>query len=203
MRNKNFIVGVSVVFCFLFSAFTCSAQSACPDVNAGSDVSICSGCATLSATVQGSVATTSYSVASVPYAGHYYFAGANPVSIGIDDHWSPVVTIPFCFSYYGNNYTQCVIGSNAVLSFNTGNAGAYNTWPIGAAIPSATPADLKNCIMAPWHDIDPSVYTYSTPVISWDVYGTSPCRAFVVSWNTCSMFDCNSEIATSQLVLYE
>jgi len=74
---------------------------------------------------------------------------------------------------------------------------------ISAAIPSSTPTDLLNCIMGPWHDIDPSVTSFSNPQITWGIYGTAPCRAFVVSWNTVSMFSCNSMIATSQIVLYE
>jgi len=180
------------------------AQSPTPTVSiTPANPSICTGgCITLNASVVGTVATTSYSVSPTPYVP-FSFTGPNPVLVNIDDTWSGVINIPFCFSFYGNTYTQCVIGSNAVISFNLTNATNYNTWPISAAIPSSTPADLLNCIMGPWHDIDPSVTTYSNPQITWGVYGTAPGRAFVVSYNTVSMFSCNTMIATSQIVLYE
>src|SRR3990172_1427500 len=202
--NKNNKIGISVflfsVSFFLFSIFTCSAQSACPSVTTGPNVSICSGCTTLTATIQGSVATTSYAVASTPYVPYSYTTGTNVLN-NIDDKWIGVINLPFCFQFYGNTYSQCIIGSNAVISFNLGSAGGYNTWPISAAIPSATPADLLNSIMGPWHDIDPAV----AGDIYYNTYGTAPCRAFVISWNQVPMFSgvCNSLIATSQIVLYE
>ncbi len=179
-----------------------TAQSACPSLTVSPNVNLCTGCTTLTAAVQGTVATTSYSVSSTPYSP-YSYTGANSVLVNIDDTWSGVINIPFCFSFYGTTYNQCVIGSNAIISFDQANAGNYNTWSIGGAIPFSSPSDLVNCIMAPWHDIDPSVTSYSSPTITWQTYGTSPCRAFVVSWTNVSMFDCNAMIATSQAVLHE
>ncbi|TAF87430.1 MAG: hypothetical protein EAZ48_03590 [Flavobacteriia bacterium] len=42
-----------------------------------------------------------------------------------DDSWSGSVAIGFPFSFYGNTYSQCVIGSNGIVSFNLSNAGGY------------------------------------------------------------------------------
>ena len=203
-KSNKFLSFSGLVICLLVETSS-FAQPACPTVTVSpNNVGICSGCTTLTATVQGTVATTSYSVSATPYVP-YSFTGPNSVLVNIDDTWSAVVPIPFCFSFYGNTYTQCVIGSNAEISFDLANANMYNTWAISAAIPSAAPSDLTNSIMAPWHDIDPSVTSYSTPQITWGIYGTAPCRAFVVSWNNVSMFSptCNAQIATSQVVLYE
>ncbi len=200
---------LTVVF-FLFFVFSIFVQKssaqgfACPSVSVTPNVSICSGCTPLTATVQGTVETTSYTVGPVAYSPFSYNTGTS-VLVNIDDTWSSTITIPFCFSFYGNTYTQCVIGSNAIISFNLGNASNYNTWSINSAVPSASPADLLNCIMGPWHDIDPSVTSYSTPLIKYSVQGTAPCRAFVVSWTDIPMYSgsCNSQLATSQVVLYE
>lgn len=193
------ILKILILFVFFIVESKSFAQSACPSVTVSPhSSSICNGCTTLTATVQGSVATTSYSVAQTAYTP-FSFTGGTPILVNIDDTWSGVITLPFCFQFYGQTYTQCLIGSNALISFDLSNAGAYNTWPIAAAIPSSTPLDLLNCIMGPWHDIDPSV----GGDINWAIYGTAPCRALVVNWNQVPMFSCNSMIATSQIVLYE
>ncbi|HEU4717251.1 MAG TPA: gliding motility-associated C-terminal domain-containing protein, partial [Bacteroidia bacterium] len=78
----------------------------------------------------------------------------------------------------------------------------YCQWPINAAIPSN--ADPMNSIMAPWHDIDPSVGTPTSATdVNWQVFGTAPCREFCISWNDVAMYDCNNLIATSQVILHE
>src|ERR1035437_3646908 len=122
-NNKlNKLISFSaLVFCLLIENISFS-QSACPDVNAGPNVSICSGCTTLSATVQGSVATTSYSVSSIAYTPFSYSTGT-PILVNIDDKWSPAVSLPFCFQFFGNTYNQVVIGANGLISFNTAYAG--------------------------------------------------------------------------------
>jgi hypothetical protein len=170
----------AIFFSILLFSQKVSAQGfACPQVTVSPNVSICNGCTPLTATVQGTVATTSYTVASTAYNPFSYTTGTS-VLLGIDDTWSSVISLPFCFQFYGTTYNQVVIGSNAILSFDVSNAGNYNTWPISSAMPNAGVSDMLNCIMAPWHDIDPSVNSNSTPTIKWSIQGTAPCRAFVV-----------------------
>src|SRR5688572_4495969 len=94
---------------------------ACPAVTTGANQTICSGCTNITSTIQGTVATTSYSTSTIPYAPFSYAAG-DPILIGIDDVWSGVINLPFCFEFYGNTYTQCLIGSNGVISFDLANA---------------------------------------------------------------------------------
>src|SRR5687767_4367334 len=72
-----------------------------------------------------------------------------------DDQWSTVINLPFPFTFYGNVYNQCLMGSNGAISFNTANASAYNTWPINAPMPNPMPADMRNTIMSPWEDLFP------------------------------------------------
>jgi hypothetical protein len=45
-----------------------------------------------------------------------------------DDSWSGVVNIGFPFNFYGQNYNQCVIGSNGLVSFNLANANGFCPW---------------------------------------------------------------------------
>ncbi|MBI4929682.1 MAG: T9SS type A sorting domain-containing protein [Bacteroidetes bacterium] len=124
-----------------------------------------------------------------------------PALVNIDDQWSGVIPIGFTFCFYGDTFNQCVIGSNEVISFNLANASGYNTWPISAAIPSTTPADLLNSIMAPWQDVDASL----GGAITYNTSGTTPNRKFVVSFNNIPMFSatCNNLTSTSQIILYE
>jgi gliding motility-associated-like protein len=200
---KNLLYAFTFVFCFFAYTKTVYGQaSACPQVTVAPAGPICSGnCVNLTATVQGSVATTSYSVASIPYSPYPYNSGM-PVLINIDDTWSGVINMPFCFEFFGNTYNKIVIGSNAIVTFDTTLANGYCQWPINNPIPSNQ--NPMNSIMAPYHDIDPSVPTPTSATdINWQVTGTAPCREFIVSWNDVAMFSCNNLIATSQMVLHE
>ncbi|MBK5285979.1 MAG: SprB repeat-containing protein, partial [Bacteroidia bacterium] len=193
---KKHLLGIILL---IFSSQILLAQPGCPNVTVTpANTTICSGCTTLTATVQGTVTTTSYTADSIPYTPYSYNTGT-PVLIGVDDLWSGVITLPFCFDFYGATYNQCIIGSNGCIGFNIANANQYNTWPIGAPIPSAAPTDMLNTIMGPWHDVDPGVAGQQY----FDLQGTAPCRRLVVSWYQIAMFQCNSLIATHQIVLYE
>lgn len=186
---------------FLLSAANLSAQgTACPDVVAGPDTSLCGtgGCVTLNANIQGTVTTNTYTVGSIPY-NPYPWVGTNQVLVNIDDIWTSVVPLPFCFDFFGTTYNNIVIGSNAIITFDVTQANQYCQWPINAAIPSNTCP--MNSVMAPWHDIDPSVGNFAA--VTWEVYGTAPCREMVISWDTVPMFSCNAMIASSQMVLHE
>src|ERR1043166_4689081 len=56
-----------------------------------------------------------------------------------DDQWSPILPIGFTFQFFGNNFTQCLISSNGIISFDLVNSngqtppGGYCPWPISAA----------------------------------------------------------------------
>src|SRR6185295_12541197 len=89
-----------------------------------------------------------------PYTPDLFTSGT-AVAVG-DDQWSTVsVPIGFSFCFFGNTYTNCIIGSNGEIGFNVGNAGFYNTWPISAAEPTAIPGDLTNTVQGPWQDLYP------------------------------------------------
>ena len=188
----------------LFTNLILFAQSACPQVTISPVSPICAGnCVNLTATVQGSVATTSYTISTTPYTP-YSFTGGTPVLVNIDDTWSPVVNMPFCFQFFGNTYNQFIIGSNGLISFDvvTYTPSSYCQWPISNSIPSNL--NPLNSIMAPYEDIDPGIGTPTSATdINWAVYGTAPCRYMVINYNDVAMFSCTSLITTSQIVLHE
>lgn len=187
-----------LVFCLLFGMHTLSAQGvSCPAVVAEPDTTLpCASCVTLEATPVSGFTTTDYSVGQIPYVP-YSFTQGTQILINIDDIYSSTIPIGFDFCFYGNSYNQLNIGSNGIITFDLTNSGQVCPWPINNAIPS--PLNPTNSIMAPWHDIDPSI----AGSVRWATYGTAPCRVFVVTWANCAMFSCNNLIATQQIAIYE
>ena len=102
MNNKFYLL----IFALICSTVGFSQFPGCPDVNAGIDqVLPCSqNCTNLTATPFHTGAPTSYAVSSVPHTPPiaYNAAGGTAVSVGTDDVWSPPITIPFNFCFYGS-----------------------------------------------------------------------------------------------------
>jgi gliding motility-associated-like protein len=130
---------------------------------------------------------------------HATIIGTTPTGSGIsaDDGYSGVFPLGFTFNFYGTNYTQCVIGSNGLISFDLTLAGAYCPWPITAAL--AGNPSARNAICGPWCDILISAggsITYSTA-------GVAPNRRFAVTWCGTGMYSCTTQWTTSQIIIYE
>jgi uncharacterized repeat protein (TIGR01451 family) len=138
-----------------------------------------------------------YVVTGIPYAPDSLTA---PTVVTLfDDEWSNAITIGFPFCFFGNTYSQCIIGSNGSISFNLANAGGYETWPIAVPFPSTTPPDLMNTINAPWQDINPGV----GGVIRYQRMGTAPYRRFVVEYKDIPIFSCTNTLYSAQIIIYE
>lgn len=77
-----------------------------------------------------------------------------------DDSYSGVVPIGFSFNFYGTNKTQCVIGSNGVVTFNLTKANGYCPWALGGAgtLPNPGFNDALNACMPAYHDMNPSIF---------------------------------------------
>lgn len=174
--------------------------SVCP-ISAGADQTICApNCANLTGTYVASnlpgTGANAYVQSVIPYAPDPYNVGT---SIFLsDDQWSQIINIPFPFCYYGNTYTQCLVGSNGVLTFNLGTAGGYCTWPIPANNAPSNTYGFSNVIMGPWHDLNCA----AGGQVRYTTYGTAPCRRFVVSWYQVPMYSCGTPL-TQQITLYE
>lgn len=131
-------------------------------------------------------------------------AGLNmnaPTSVFLsDDAFSGVVNIGFTFNFYNNNYTQCVIGSNGLLSFNLANANGYNAWALGGVgtLPNAGFNDARNATMGCYQDMNPGLGGQ----IQYQTIGTAPNRIFAVLYKEIPMFSCGSCTYMS-ILLYE
>ncbi len=183
----------------------------CPAVATNNNVDLECGetCTTLHASAVAGAQTTAYTVAQIPYNPPQPFNVGTPILVSIDDTWSNTINLPFNFCFFGTTNNQLVVGSNGVVSFDVTNAGNVNSWQIPGPIPSANPADLTNCIMGPWHDMDPT----NQGAIYYSIGGTYPCRSFTVSWYEVPMYGDPNSVSTSQcpdplfevqqIVLYE
>ena len=147
---------------------------------------ICAGgSATLTAVVTpggggGSAPTNSYAISTVTYAPDPLTAGTS-VSL-TDDSQTGLLPIGFTFCYFGNNYTNFIIGSNNWIGFQ---AGETSTW-VTTAIPTAAGTAPRNTIMGAWQDINPG----AGGTVRYALYGTAPFRRLSVSWNNVPMFSC-------------
>jgi len=113
----------------------------------------------------------------------------SPTTVSLsDDSWSGAVPIGFSVNFYGSSYTQCVIGSNGVISFNLANANGYCPWALGSVgpLPSAGFAAAHNSMMPAYHDINPAASPGGS--IFYQTIGTAPNRQFVVVYKNLSAF---------------
>ncbi len=126
--------------------------------------------------------------------------GGTPTSLDIDDTWSEALDIGFQFCFFGNIYSQILVGSNGVLSFELENAGGYNDWGFTDSLPNNTDNALaQGNIFGVGHDINPAV----SGDINYLVIGTAPYRMFVVNYTDVAQFSCTDLISSSQIILYE
>ena len=179
---------------YIFIVLICTTQS-----RAGSNVALCLGqdatiCAGQTVTI-----TNCNSGSNTNNAAGIYLNSPTNVSLS-DDVWSGTVNIGFTFSFYGQNYTQCVIGSNGLVSFNTSQANSYCPWSLtGGPLPNGTLTGAKNSAMLTYQDINPSLGGQ----IQYQTVGTTPNRKFVVLYKDIYMFSCTSQCNYMAIILYE
>lgn len=126
--------------------------------------------------------------------------GGDPTSLTTDDRWSDPVSLGFDFCFFGGVYSDVVIGSNGLVSFDIGLAGTGTGFGFTQPLPNNTNATLsEGNIFAAMHDVDPSV----CGDVNYSVLGTSPSRQFVINFTEVCHFSCNDLKSTMQVILYE
>ena len=91
-----------------------------------------------------------------------------------------------------------LLSANGYITFDLAQAGVYSPWTINNAIPNAGQLP-ENAIMAPWHDIDPSV----GGSVVFGTYGAAPNRVFYVVWCNMPLFQCNDLIVDQYALMFE
>lgn len=130
----------------------------------------------------------------------------NPTTVSLsDDSWSGVVNMGFTFNFYGNNYSQCVIGSNCIISFDLTEANGYCSWSLSGAGTMPNPGfdDALNTFMPAYQDINPSTWTSPNGQICYQTIGTAPNRMFVVLYKDINFFSCTTVCNYIAAIFYE
>ncbi len=128
---------------------------------------------------------------------------SNPTNVSLsDDSWSPAIPMGFTFSFYGNNYTSCLIGSNGIVSFNLASANGYCPWSLnGNPLPSNTVTGGLNAAMGCYEDLNPS--NFSAGPIQYETVGTAPNRIFVVLYKGVTAYSCVTSCNYSAFLFFE
>jgi len=145
-------------------------------------------------------AQNNYAVSSIPFQP--YLGTLSPLTTA-DDIYSPVVSLPFSFDFYGNTYNQIVVSTNGYVDFRTSLAGQYSPWNVVYTIPNAG-FGTKNSILGCYEDLNNNS-TGAIGTITYGLYGAAPYRKFVVYFNNQPHFQCNSTIPLTsfQIILNE
>jgi hypothetical protein len=176
--------------------------SQCAFLNLGNDITLtCDSCVTTSAVYSSSYQTNQYSITAIPYNPLPYNIGTL-YNIPIDDRWSGVLNLPFTFCFFNQSYNQFVLGTNGIISFNLAYANLYCPWPFTVPIPSNNPnppPGFPRSMIGLYHDIDPSL----GGEVRYGVYGSFPCRRYVINFFQVPHYNCPLQRSTFQIVLYE
>ncbi|MFI5139868.1 MAG: hypothetical protein ACHQIM_18745, partial [Sphingobacteriales bacterium] len=191
MRN---ILRVVIPVILLLRFADLQAQAGYANIITDSIVNIPCGqtCTNLTATALGGSLTTSYTVSQISYLPPFPFNSGTNVLVHTDDLWTGVIPLPFNFCFFGNTFSNIIVGSNGEISFNTNNAGTFDNWSIPGPIPFTSEADQFNTIMAPWQDLDPT----NRGDIYYNIGGVAPNRYFEVSWYQCPMYGDPNSVST-------
>lgn len=219
MRLKR----IRLLYVVLYASFVtikADAQNCFPTGIQGTTIDLLCNqvCSTLVFPVPHIKSSDDYTLVSVPYNPYPYTTptGTEDFALYADDEYSFLVNLPFTFCFYGATYGTTVVGSNGLITFDPANANCANAWPITQPIPFAGGTICnagstyypRASIMGAYSDLDPR--TVASPPdrkIQWDVFGTAPCRKFVVSYYHIGVFGNNacgqSTPNTLQIVIHE
>ena len=147
-----------------------------------------------------------YVVEEIPYNPvDTTFHAGSLLNISSDDVWEgSAIQFPFTFMYFGYPYTQAVVGSNGLVSFNSSYIGQYCAYSYSVPIPSPSFPSL-NAIYGVYEDIDPRGLSTGQGMFR-SVGGEYPCRYLCASVNQVPLFPYSSNSnnrCTYQIVCYE
>ncbi len=143
-----------------------------------------------------SEAQVNYNVSPIPHQA--YITGA-PVGLTIDDTYSPLLTIPFDFTFFGDTYNQLTVSTNGNISFDISVAAGYAPWSYNQTIPNVA-FPVKNAVLGCFTDLDNSSASGS---ITYSIVGAAPYRKFIVIFDNNPHFICEDSISSFQMILYE
>ncbi|MCO4814253.1 MAG: gliding motility-associated C-terminal domain-containing protein [Flavobacteriales bacterium] len=160
----------------------------------GDDITVCAG---TSVTIENCTGNTGNAQGIV-------LDNITPVTLN-DDEWSNAVNIGFPFNFYGIDRTECVIGSNGLISFDLAKAGGYCSWDLSGAgnMPNPGFDDAKSAVMLAYQDMNPSAFVSPIGQIGYQTIGLAPNRMFIVLYKDINFFSCETVCNYMSVILYE
>lgn len=150
-----------------------------------------------------------YTVESIPYnpVDPTFHAGSR-LNISTDDAWeNTAISFPFTFMFFGYPYTQAVVGSNGLVTFDLTKVGQHCAYNFHGQLPIPNTAfPEKNAIYGVYEDIDPGGGLSATQGMFRFVGGEYPCRYLCASVNEVPIYPWSSHQnarSTYQIVCYE
>jgi gliding motility-associated-like protein len=191
---------------------------------AGPDTTLACGvsCINYNTTVPEIRTTENYVVGSIPYTPYPFVTTSPALTLPCanqDDKFFDASNLGFTFCFYGRSYTQLVVGTNGLVTFDLTNAVGCNHYSLTTAgpIPFTGPGAqcFTNCpdpsglslyprasIFGAYHDIFIDG-TSANKKMEFRVEGVAPSRRAVISFNQIPLFSCVNSLATHQIVIYE
>lgn len=142
--------------------------------------------------------TSSYSVSSEAFTPYGAFNAGTALKVDNDDWFTNKIKLPFNFCYFGINYSEIVVGTNGVITFDANQLDKINYPNLEFANPDISLP--KNMIFGVFSDLVFSKNNDSE--IYYSVAGAAPFRKFIVNFYKAGIVGCN-ETSTSQIVLSE
>lgn len=141
--------------------------------------------------------TSGYTVEPINFNGESPYGAFNTgtaLNANADDQFFAKVDIPFQFCFFNKVYSEVVIGSNGVITFNENQLG-------NDSYPNFDDTDLNlNSIFAGMSDMVFSDANDSE--IYYSIVGTAPCRKLIINFYKGRLSNCQESV-TSQIVLHE
>ena len=121
--------------------------------------------------------------------------GVTAVTSLSDDNSAGPYNIGFNFTFYGTAYTQFYIGSNGLISFNSGQSGGY-----GSVLPNS---GNYNSITFAGADLNCGTSASPSALVNYFITGSSPNRICVINFKNIRTYSSSSNFSNVQIQLYE
>ncbi len=148
-----------------------------------------------------SFTTLNFSATAFPYNVNPlpYQLYSQPLAntFNLDDAYSAYVNLGFTFNFFGHDYSQVIIGTNSVLSFDSEDENNFCPWSISGVLPNAN--DVDNAILGAYQDY----YDTAGGSQVYGFIGAAPFRKFVLFFDDVALYNCTTTTSANQIIIYE
>lgn len=135
--------------------------------------------------------TDSYAVTSENFETYGAFNEGTPINADADDLFLKKIALPFQFCFFGQNFTEIVLGSNGMVTFDVAQLGKIN-YP---NVERTNPSNIlpSNSIFGVYEDLIFSKNNDSE--IFYRITGSAPCRKLVINYYKARILGCDQTLS--------